>query len=229
MQKTRANGRNGGGTGRIGLVALLVSVLILLMAFSEGGRAEEASAKVAGSSSPLVIPIFPRQSEKDPSDDSEHKQLPAGADLRDSYVILEDGSVLSVADWVLGGLNKNDLGAGMSDYQNRLFLGQVARAMVGEDESLVNRSVVDVGPLMPYQAPPPIAEPLQFTQAILTLIMPGRDRSWSPATSGGGFDRRMATEGGAAVLFEEQFQQTLDQTAADFQKIGMMLNMLDDQ
>lgn len=241
---------NRGYRRRLGLmiVALVASVVILLAALMNEVHAqdtaepaedtdappkEEASKKprpVAGAlpTSPLVVPVFPRREvKKDPSDDSE-AQRPVGEALRDSYIIMEDGSVMTMGDWVKGGLTKNQVGAGMSDYQNRLFLGQVARSMAGVDETMVNRSLVSVGPLVPFE-PARISEPLKMIEGILRMFMPGRDGySWNPATSGGGFDRRRATEGGAAVLFENQFSQAVNQTAAEFQETGTMLNMLKD-
>ncbi|MCJ9427440.1 hypothetical protein [Kordiimonas marina] len=93
-----------------------------------------AKALTVSQSSPLVVPVYPLHSKKG--------ALPKGADLRDSYVVLKDGSVMSVADWILGALKSDQGGVGMSDYENRLFLGQVARALVGQDEKLVDRTPV---------------------------------------------------------------------------------------
>ncbi len=234
--------KNGGRRRRLAvmIVALAASVAILLAALMGGAHAQDTEPEPnhsdeappvlprSMSGGGLVIPVFPRLEEKkDPSDDSEPK-LPAGADLRDSYIILKDGSVLSAADWIKGGLIKNQTGVGMSDYQNRLFLGQVARAMAGVDENQVNHSVVTVGPLRPYE-PAMISEPMQMVHGIFRMFVPGSNGyEWNPATSGGGFDRRRATAGDAAVQFEGQFSAAVSQTAADFQEIGTMMNMLSD-
>lgn len=223
-------GRKSGArkTPIIVVVAMIASIVILILAVANGAAAQSNSddeARGTQKDGPLVVPVFPKMKKKDPSDDSE-VALPKGADLRDSYIIMEDGSVLSVGDWIKGSLTKNDTGIGMSDYQNRMFLGQVARAMVGQDETMVNRSVVSVGPIRRYQAPAPISKPLQALQGLLGMIMPGDSYQWSPATDGGAFSRRVATEGGAAILFEEQFSEAVQQTAADFQETGAMINML---
>jgi len=220
------------------IVALVASVVILLAALIGAAHAQDESAdqgdsEKAGATRPagltgdaLVVPVFPRLGDKkDPSDDSERK-LPAGVDLRDSYIIMEDGSVLSAADWIKGSLLKNQAGVGMSDYQNRLFLGQVARAMAGLDENQVNHSVVSVGPPVPFE-PKTLSEPMQMIHGVFRMFVPGRDGyEWSPATSGGSFDRRLATAGDAAFQFEGQFSGAVQQTAAEFQEYGTMVNML---
>ena len=68
-------------------------------------------------------------------------------DLQGSYILLEGGGVVSMADWVLGGINKNRFGVGSSDYEARLFLGNVGRAMLGIDEKMtIERSRVTLFP-----------------------------------------------------------------------------------
>ncbi|WP_308911805.1 hypothetical protein [Pseudokordiimonas caeni] len=87
---------------------------------------------------PLVVPVYPRGAER--------PQAPASPDgmptlgIEDTYIVLEDGAVVSMADWVLAAIRRGTPGAGMSDYENRFFLGQVARAMVGEDQKMVSRA-----------------------------------------------------------------------------------------
>ncbi len=234
--------KNGGQRRRLAMMimALVASVVILLAALVGAAHAQDESAdegdsdKVAATPAPglsgdaLVVPVFPRLGDKkDPSDDSEPK-LPAGVDLRDSYIIMEDGSVLSTADWIKGSLLKNQTGVGMSDYQNRLFLGQVARAMVGMDENQVNHSIVSVGPPVPFE-PKTISKPLQMIEGVFRMFVPGSGGyEWDPAKSGGSFDRRLATNGGAAFQFEGQFSGAVQQTAAEFQEYGTMMNMLND-
>jgi len=223
------------------IIALVLSVAILLAALVNGAYAqaeakpqaetqeapEPQMTKETFPDGPLVVPVFPRLREKKaPSDDSEPK-LPAGDALNGSYIILEDGSMLTMGDWIKGSLTKGQTGAGMSDYQNRLFLGQVARAMAGMDENMVSRSVVSVGPPVPFK-PNTISKPMQMIPGVFRMIVPGTDGyEWDPATSGGGFDRRVATAGGAAVQFEGQFGAALAQTAEEFQETGTMLNMLE--
>ena len=117
------------------IASFVLSVIIVAALGFVGVHASEddSEEKASQPDGPLVVPIYPRFQQ-----DSEDKarKLPEGADLRDSYIVLEDGSVISVADWILGSLHKNDVGAGMSDYQNRLFLGQVARSMAGPHQAV---------------------------------------------------------------------------------------------
>jgi len=172
----------------------------------------------------LVVPVFPRGT---PGVDA-----PVSNDLRDSYILLEDGSVLSVADWILGSLSKNDTGVGMSDYQNRLFLGQVARAMVGMDEKLVNHSYVYTGPTISYRPPPKPGAAMQALQGVVGLIggafFPGTPEGWHPAKSGGAFSPLQRSGGDAAILFEEYFSGAMLQSVEDIRDASIYQIMLDD-
>lgn len=212
------------------LSLLVTSLSLLVAALASAANAQESET---ADSSPLVVPIFPRsdKDKKDPSPDSENK-MPAGADLRDSYIILEDGNVMSMADWVLGGLSKNQTGAGMSDFQNRLFLGQVARAMAGQSEKMVHDSVVDVGPLRTYHPGRRPSLASQLGQFVLAQFMPGlffdMPDDYDPAKVGGGFDPRKRTEGDAAILFEEQFSEAYFWSNGEFHDRGVMKTMLRD-
>lgn len=209
------------------IAAFMVSLVILVLALTSRAIAEDSRADVSEASTPLVIPIFPRL-RKDPSDDSDEKKLPEGADLRDSYIVMEDGSVLSMADWIKGALTKNDVGAGMSDYDTRLFLGQVARAIAGQNESQVTADVASVGPVRPFTpGGTPKSKAEEALAGLVGFFLVQMPDGYSAATSGGGFNRRMATEGGAAVLFEEQFLSALQQSAEEFQEAGAMQNMLE--
>lgn len=216
------------------ILALAVSLVIILAAFGANAAAYQDTAQSAESdetvaAAPLVVPVYPRlNKKKDPSDDSKNQEMPEGADLRDSYIVMEDGSVLSMADWIKGSLTKNQIGAGMSDYDTRLFLGQVARSIAGQGESQVTTDVATVGPLRSYTAggvPKTTAE--KTLSGLVGLFLVTMPEDYSPARAGGGFDRRMATNGGAAILFEEQFQEAVGQSANDLREIGTMLNMLD--
>ncbi|NVJ98655.1 MAG: hypothetical protein HWE25_10915 [Alphaproteobacteria bacterium] len=219
--------------GAILIVAFLVSLAILMMVLGKSVSADDSDSASSGQIDtvqreiePLVVPVYPRLRKK-PSDDSKDSEPPKGADLRDSYIIMGDGSVLTMADWIKGSLTKNQTGAGMSDYDTRLFLGQVARALAGRDENQVNRSVVSVGPMRDFKpggVPRSVVE--NSLAGLVGLFLVKMPDDYTPATAGGAFDRRLATAGGAAVLFEEQFQGAVAQTADEFRELGTMQNML---
>ena len=119
--------------------------------------AADAGGAGGGDGQPLVVPVFPRGS-----------KLPEGAAaLKDSYIVMDDGSVVSMADWVLGALNKN-IGADMGDYNTRLFLGQVARAMAGLDEGMVDRRPVPRPTAVTPKALPPRFFLIDFLDAYFT-------------------------------------------------------------
>jgi hypothetical protein len=209
------------------LLSLVASLVILIAAVASA--ADAATAAEAGTDGPLVVPIFPRQDKdkQEPSDDSV-PGLPAGEALRDSYIVLQDGSVLTTADWILGGLSKTRTGMGMTDYENRLFLGQVARAMAGQQEDLIHRSVVNAGPPRAYRPGPELPQALQITRAVLSMLLPGTPEDYDASKAGGGFNPRLRTEGEAAVLFEGQFSQAYFWSNGEFHERGTMMNMLRD-
>ncbi len=216
-------------TTGIVVLALVTSLVILVAAVTKPVFSQESGGKVT---TPLVVPIFPRSDEdnKKPSLDSD-KKMPAGADLRDSYIVMEDGSVISMADWVLGGLSKNSTGVGMSDYQNRLFLGQVARAMAGQGEDLIYRSVVDAGPARRYHPGPKQSLASQLGQFVLAQFVPGLFfdmPDYDPSKMGGGFDPRERTAGEGAIQFDGQFHDAYDLSNGEFHERGTMMNMLRD-
>ncbi|WP_374764852.1 hypothetical protein [Yunchengibacter salinarum] len=81
----------------------------------------------------LVVPVRPKGRNLPPS-------LAVGQRLTMSYLVLPDGGVISLADWILAPLSRHDaarpghaggLGVGASAYDRRLFLGAGARAMAG--------------------------------------------------------------------------------------------------
>lgn len=214
-------------TTGIVILALVTSFAILVAAIAKPALSQESQGEVT---SPLVVPIFPRSDDdkKKPSLDS-NKKMPAGADLRDSYIVMEDGSVLSMADWVLGGLSKNSTGVGMSDYQNRLFLGQVARAMAGQSEDLIYRSVVDAGPPRRYHPGPKQSLASQLTQFVIGQFVPGLFfdmPDYDPSKMGGGFDPRRRTAGEGAIQFDGQFYDAYELSNGEFHERGTMMNML---
>ena len=182
---------------------------------SLSGRAVPPNPKLG---SPLVVPVYPRGTKT--------KGSPISTDLRDSYIILKDGSALSMADWILGSLKKDASGIAMTDYENRLFLGQVARAAVGLDEDLVHHSYVHVAPTVTFRAPPPPGAAVQTLQAVLGVFLPGTSEGWHPAKTGGAFSPVMKSGGGGAILFEGQFHDALMQTASEFKELGTMRIML---
>ena len=227
------------------IVSFIVSLAILFMAGFENAFAQdqaEASREVNEKDKaetrraakqallkgtpigPLVIPVYPRGTPT--------KDAPVSHDLRDSYVVMQDGSVLSVADWLLGSLNKDKLGAGMSDYENRLFLGQVARAMVGMDENMVNNSLVNTAPTVSYRPGAPIPVAAQVLYTVISLPFPNLINydptiGPNPATVLG---RRTPTnETQTTVLFDRQFSNALAQANAHHREDGIVLKMLDKQ
>ncbi len=169
---------------------------------------------------PLNVPVYPRFDAKTQPVDIEG--------LRDSYIVLEDGAVLSLADWVLGSLDKSDIGVGMSDYQNRLFLGQVARAAVGMKQDLVYRSFEDAGPLRAYvpHTPP---KSLQVVQHYLSMYIPALAPNWSPVTTGkptltDDFDLGRSS----SIHFDGQFAESLNQTRERFTYPARLATMLEE-
>lgn len=167
----------------------------------------------------LIVPIYPKGLNKQKPEDI--------TSLKDSYIVMQDGSVLSVADWVLGSLSKSNIRAGMSDYENRLFLGQVARAAAGLDEEMVLHSFRHAGPLRPYTPYTP-PEVLQIAQGYLSMLIPALSPNWTPAVDsnapklGNGVERGFT----GTILFENQFSDALNQTAAEFSYNGTIFTML---
>jgi len=188
------------------------------------GSEEKTDTLKAMQNGPLVVPVYPRGIKT--------KDAPVSTGLRDSYIIMKDGSALSVADWILGSLTKNDTGIDMSDYENRLFLGQVARAMVGMDEDLVHHSFVDVRPTITFSAPPPPGAAMQALQGVVGLvggaIFSGTPEGWHPAKTGGAFSPLQMSGGNAAILFEGQFSGAMMHSVEDIRDAGIYQIMLND-
>lgn len=168
---------------------------------------------------PLVVPIYPRL---------KPDQVPKTIeDLKDSYIVLDDGSVVSMADWVLGSLNKSEIGSGMSDYQSRLFLGQVARAVAGLNQDLIYRSFEDAGPARPFVAHTP-STAAQITQGLLSYFIPALRSGWEPIVPEPGLARHVGADSGGTIQFGRQFDEAVFQSSEDFIRAGRMLNMLRD-
>ena len=166
---------------------------------------------------PLVVPVYPRQTEKEALESIE--------DLKDKYVVLEDGAVISMADWVLGSLTKSKVGAGMSDYENRLFLGQVARAVAGLDQDLIYRSFEDAGPPAPFVPHnPPV--PLQVAQGLLSMVIPGLGPGWKPTIPDPKLTGITDRHSGGTIQFDKQFNEALNQSNADLFYSGTVQTML---
>ncbi len=199
---------------RAGLRLLCLAWLVVLCIL----LAKDALAQ--SQDQPLNVPVFPRFNPKAKPVDIES--------LRDSYIVLEDGAVLSLADWVLGSLDKSDIGIGMSDYQNRLFLGQVARAAVGMQQDLVYRSFEDAGPLRPYVPHSP-SKPLQVAQGLLSNFIPALSPNWSPRVSDKptlGIDRDRGQYN--SIHFDGQFADSLNQTRERFTYPARLATMLEE-
>lgn len=187
---------------------------------NDTARATTATNQNNLGSGNLVVPIFPRRNKQLATEDI--------TSLNDSYIVMEDGSVLTVADWILGSLNKSNIRAGMSDYENRLFLGQVARAAAGLDEEMVLHSFQHAGPLRSYIAHTP-PEVLQITQGLLSMVIPALQPNWTPAVKGPTIKATDIDRGNAgAILFDRQFSEALGQTVDDFAKAGTIFNMLEE-
>ena len=73
--------------------------------------------------------------------------------LRDAPVILEDGTIISFGDWVLGALRRGDVDSTSSDLDQKLFLGKVARAIAGAEAPLNEGQPIQVGENLPGAIP----------------------------------------------------------------------------
>ncbi|MEX0299384.1 MAG: hypothetical protein AB3N28_09965 [Kordiimonas sp.] len=213
------------------IISFVASIIMLVAAAMPAFAVDEAQVpskevQYDAPKGPLSVPVFPRGTNSE-------KKLPEGADLRDSYIILEDGSVLSAADWIVGSLKKDQSGMGMSDYENRLFLGQVARAAVGMDENLVNRSLVHANPTLAYKAAPAPkgieAAALSLASLVVNTILPGTPEGYDPSKVGGAFSPTMKARGDSTLLFDEWFNESMNQTVAEFKEAGTMQIMRNEQ
>lgn len=187
---------------------------------------------------PLVVPVYPRFKPKDD---------PASIEsLRDTYIVLDDGSVLSLADWVLGSLNKTDTNSIMSDFQNRLFLGQVARGVAGLDQNLIYRSFKDSGPSIPYTEQP-LSDAAALSKGLIQQLVPGLFPDGkpipgqinelgiglvplaSPRASRFGFaNHYQVRSSGGSILFDDQFFAALEQTRGEFLERGRIMKIVED-
>lgn len=211
--------------GRFSAKSVILSFALVYLWSGIGvvhAQAENTPPSTANNSSlkaPLVVPIYPRQTEKEALESIE--------DLKDKYVVLEDGAVVSMADWVLGSLSKSKVGAGMSDYENRLFLGQVARAVAGLDQDLIYRSFEDAGPPAPYVPHhPPV--PLQVAQGLLSMVIPALGPGWKPTIPDPKLTGITDKRSGGTIQFDKQFNEALNQSNFDLFYSGTMQTMLKD-
>ncbi len=216
------------------ILSFVASLIILGAAAMPASANDEATAETRSAQSvqyntpkgPLSVPVFPRGTNSE-------KKLPEGADLRDSYIVLKDGSVLSAADWIIGSLKKDAAGMDMSDYENRLFLGQVARAAVGMDENLVNRSLVHATPTLAFKAAPAPkgieAVGLSLASLVVNTILPGTPKGYDASKMGGAFSPTMKARGDTTLLFDRWFNDAMNQTVAEFKEAGTMQIMRNEQ
>lgn len=177
----------------------------------------ESKASSALESGALDVPVYPRLKPIEGLKDIES--------LKDSFVVLEDGAVVSLADWVLGSLTKSKVHAGMSDYQNRLFLGQVARAVAGLDENMVHHSFENAGPLRPFVPHTPPAA-LQAAQGLLSYFVPALVPGWSPIVPEIALASHRSQQESATFQFNKQFEEAMAQSSADLVYFGTLSNML---
>lgn len=187
-------------------------------------QAQEAVDQPAGSTTPpaleggaLDVPVYPKLKPIEGLKDIES--------LKDSFVILEDGAVVSLADWVLGSLTKSNVHTGMSDYQNRLFLGQVARAVAGLDENMVHHSFENAGPPRPFVPHAPPAA-LQAAQGFLSMFIPALAPGWSTTVPEIALASHRSQQEGATFQFNKQFEEAMAQSSADLVYYGTLSNML---
>ncbi|UTW57846.1 hypothetical protein KFE96_13565 [Kordiimonas sp. SCSIO 12603] len=175
---------------------------------------------------PLQVPVVPKAIMRKPEEIKNEKEFFKA--LGNNYILMEDGSVLSAADWMLGALRKDRSGHLMDDYERRLFLGQAARAALGLDETLVHNSLTDSGPLVSYDARPTISKPTQILEGIYRYFVPGRNKNYRPEVSGGAFHPLAKTGGTGPYLFEKQFNESIMWTAQEFKDHGTFQIMLRD-
>lgn len=166
---------------------------------------------------PLVVPVVPRL---EPGD-----LPPTVESLKDSYVVMDDGSVITLADWVLGALSKSSPRAGMSDYENRLFLGQVARAAMGLPQDMIHRSHTDPGAPRPFVPHTPPA-PLQAAQGLLAMVIPALAPNWSPVVPEPGLSDIANRGNGGTIQFDAQFSEAMFLVNEDFIYEGRLRNMM---
>lgn len=230
-----------GGTLENKLKCVVCAVISFVFMLSTHGNAQTSSEEIDSKTpdpllqnepSSLTVPVYPR---------FKPKQLPATVDnLKDTYIVLDDGSVLSLADWVLGSVTKSNTGAGMTDYQNRLFLGQAARAAIGLDEDLIYRSFQDAGTAIPFVPDRP-SQTLQAVQGLLSTVIPGLAPStpkysklsrWIPtaptrASHVGYANHVEQRSSGGAILFDDQFFSALQQTRGEFMEQGRIMDIVE--
>ena len=123
-------------------VMLLAHILLTTGATFAQDKDAASNPQQEGTQSPdkpLNVPVYPRDSEK-------KQKLSDITDLQDQYILLNDGSIISMADWVLGTLKKSDLNREMTDLERRLFMGEVARNMLRKGRILGVRPGVPIKP-----------------------------------------------------------------------------------
>ena len=204
------------------LVAGLVALMCIVAPASNRAAAQDQpdptpATEGPESNAPLIVPIYPRFDKE--------KALKSIEDLRDAYIVMDDGAVVSMADWVLGSLNKSEVGAGMSDYQTRLFLGQVARAAAGFEQDLVYRSFEDAGPPRHYVPHTP-SETLQATQGILSMFIPALAPGWKPVVPEPTLANDVGVNSAGTLLFDRQFKDAMYESSRDLIESGRFQNML---
>jgi hypothetical protein len=186
---------------------------------------------------PLNVPVYPRGTQSS-------KPLSTIEDLHDQYILLNDGSVISMADWILGSLRKSDLNREMSDFDRRLFLGEVARNMLREGR------VIGVQPGVPIKPAPQDDEKYRepksgqpssgfgfFTDRTPYLLKPPP----APLIDNGilngppiglfndvsGTSEPAEINGGKIRLLPDEFETFFDFHRKEWQEHGTYLNMLE--
>lgn len=223
------------------LVLALALVVSMQCAVAESPAALDLESEMASRGAPkrsapedlpqpsvsvLRVPVFPTAPD-----------MPAVTidDVANGYIVLDDGAVLTVRDWVLGALNKDMKGHQMTDYDNRLFLGQVARAAAGLDQTLVDRTPGAAGPPRRYTEAVPTAGQA-FGQAVvgalcMILCGPPDNTSLARGISGGGFNPANTVKPAGQLLTwlgEDWFAQDMQAVTLDFKDAGILKTMVKD-
>lgn len=209
-------------------VIACVAALVLLHVFPWASVvAADERPITAATSSQVRIPVFP----------SAPKEKAEGVEeMLESYIMLEDGSVLTFGDWIVGALNKDKAGHLMSDYDRRLFLGEMARAGVGVYGPLVDRTpgayaaarrAFTIAPETTGQLVKRYARPLlcAFGCTPDTSLPLGMvSRTFMATTASGG-------EGPTALFrsqFDDWFAESLAISAADYRDLGVLRQQMKD-
>ncbi|GHF23789.1 hypothetical protein GCM10017044_17950 [Kordiimonas sediminis] len=215
------------------LVGLYASASLSLSAVAQDNSASPendqtppTATNTADTAAPIEVPVFRRdQYQNTPLPPVDASRLNP---LSDSYIMLEDGAVLSLKEWVKWGANKGDINRPMSDAEQRLFLGKGARAALGHSQDLTTQNLINVAPSVNFKPGDEPAPALQLIEGLFrALILPGTPEGWRPETAGGSFSptAKIGAPGTDAILFQRQLNEAMEWSAEDFRLNGTLQNM----